>query len=191
MICDITVSRWGTVVLIHEGPDDVRIIMLPLSIGMVRAFAWGLPKKPGWHAAYSAYVNAAPTEKASKRADWTTATRDLLDTLQQSLLGPALDGLRPRLAGRHLLLVPGALAGLPLHAVRLGDDGKPRLFEAVMALAYVANVAVLPTQKHEWKLPSKVLCILSDPAEAESEQLSYAIKEIQKWQNALRHSGLA
>jgi hypothetical protein len=47
----------------------------------------------------------------------------------------------------------------------------------VRGLAYIANMAVLPIQKHDWKLPTKVLCILSDPAAAEAEQLTNAPQE--------------
>jgi len=81
--------------------------------------------------------------------------------LQHELIQPVVDRLGQLGTNRDLVIVPGSLAGLPLHAVPVSSGG--RLLDAEQSVAYAANLARLPVEKAAWRSPRDVLCILCDP----------------------------
>ncbi|UQA61840.1 CHAT domain-containing protein [Polyangium aurulentum] len=162
VIMDFTTSRWGTTVLLRLADGRDHTVSVPLTMDRLHALLWG---DDGWCVRYDAYRNASEIEAPDERKAFGLATTRLLEVLSTELLTPLLSGLLSEIAGKRLVLVPGPLAGLPLHAVKVGDTC---LIETVGGLAYAPTAAALSPASYRWSRPARVLCILAEPADVPS-----------------------
>ena len=92
---------------------------------------------------------------------------------QNRTLAPLAEKLGEQGSGLDLLIVPGALAGLPVHAARLGDEPIYRRF---VRTVYEPTLAAPGLGQRDWHHPRTALCILSDPS-SERRRLMAAPKE--------------
>ncbi|HLV89421.1 MAG TPA: CHAT domain-containing protein [Candidatus Sulfotelmatobacter sp.] len=160
LICDITTCRWGSVVMLFGGSETgklaaVSIRVLELETTTVQKWV------RAWSAAYVTYLEARGAERTFARRKWADQTDELLQSLSAYLVKPALAGLDDAGLTIELIIAPGQLAGLPIHAAPL--LGGRCAAEIVGSVAYVPNIAVLSAKQEDYSLPSKVLCVLSDP----------------------------
>ena len=84
-------------------------------------------------------------ERATKRTDWANRTEELLKDLGQHLMQPVLPVPDEQTTAIQLIIVPGRLAGLPLHAAPLADARC--VADAVGSAVYAPNIAVLSPEK--------------------------------------------
>jgi tetratricopeptide (TPR) repeat protein len=179
MILDITVCRWGTVVFTSAGKEvqphgGPKTYLTPLTSSSLENCLWGSTNSPGWHEKYQSYLSAEGRLKQSLKHEWEQATEELVRLLATEVLCPAFSTLDPTSIGT-LLVVPGTLAGLPLHAAEVVKS--VRLCDLVKGLAYVPSVTLLSTVISGWKWPTKSLCILSDLESEPKKQLNKAPAE--------------
>jgi CHAT domain-containing protein len=170
LILDLTVSRWGTVVLIAGGAETGvfagRLIqVLPIPSNVARSWV------DGWSSAYFGYLKAPKLERDDARVRWATQTDALLIELSQNLMQPCFpQQIAPRL---ELIIVAGRLAGLPIHAATLSDGRYAA--EAFDSVTYCPNISVLSPEKLCWQKPSSPMFVLSD----HEGDLKLAAKECQ------------
>ena len=184
VVLDLTVSRWGTVVIALSARTQ-RVIRVPLTTVELDAF---LSQANGWATVYERWRDAGELEKPEAWRAWQAATHDLLAMLQRTLLQPVLDELGP-LGDCELVIVPGTLAGLPLHAVPIAGGG--RLVDAAKSVAYAVSAARLPTEAPVWHSPPEVLCMLCDPPREGRKPLLESPLEIGRVAQRLAQSGSA
>lgn len=180
VIFDVTVSRWGTVILLAGGRGTgrfagLKIKVLPLKGNQVRSWVWQ------WSSAYITYLAASGPERNDARVRWAEQVDALLGELSTALMGPCLNTLHD--PNFELIISAGRLAGLPLHAVPLG--GGRCAVESVGGCAYVPNIAVLLPDESKRELPLSALLVVSD-LEAD---LPAAAKECEAVAQQLRRGG--
>ncbi len=179
-ICDLTVCRWGTVIVYHTGPSSPstsqpQVFTVSLTRPTLEDLLWGRGEQPGWNDLYQTYISATGGERSERRRAWAQATDNLLAVVAREALHPVLDLLNGDNGGRSLYFVPGVLAGMPLHAIQLPRGG--HLCDAVKGLAYVPSLTMLTADKPNWKWPDTALCVLSDPEVDPANQLRAAPAE--------------
>ncbi|HEU5407783.1 MAG TPA: CHAT domain-containing protein, partial [Nitrospira sp.] len=158
LILDLTVSRWGTVVLLAGGRETGRfaghsIQVLPVLSAEARGWV------DQWSSAYFEYLQAPMLEKDDSRVRWARQTDDLLTELSRNLMQPCLP---PEIApGIELIIVGGRLAGLPFHAATLADGRYAA--EAFDSVTYCPNISVLSPEILSWQKPSSPMFVVSDP----------------------------
>ncbi|MEM9454737.1 MAG: CHAT domain-containing protein [Myxococcota bacterium] len=161
---DLTVTRWGTVVVIvdSEGPIYGTV---PLSRATVRRWVWGGPDAPGWWSHYLAYREALAAGREPQAHEheqaWRSAGAELALALGHDLLVPVATALDRSLAGRVVIVAAGPLSGVPLAAAPMGE-GKVLAGHA-KGLAQVASLARLPAGPLPAPRPDRALCVLADP----------------------------
>jgi hypothetical protein len=157
LIFDLTISRWGTVILLAGGRETgpfagYSIQVLP--VFSAAASVW----TDQWSSAYFEYLQAPVLEKNEARARWAKQTDDLLTELSQNLIQPCLSGeVAP---GTELIIVAGRLAGLPFHATTL-TDGRCAA-EAFDSVTFCPNISVLSPDTLAWRKPSSPMFVVSD-----------------------------
>lgn len=157
LILDLTVSRWGTVILVAGGRETgpfagYSIQVLPVPSTAVRIWV------DQWSSAYFEYLQAPVLEKDEARAQWAKQTDDLLTELSQNLIQPCLPA--EIVPGTELIVVAGRLAGLPLHATTL-TDGRYAA-EAFDSVTFCPNISVLSPDILSWQRPSSPMFVVSD-----------------------------
>jgi hypothetical protein len=173
LVLDLTVTRYGTVLLAFGKGEVDDIHVTPLTTSDVQDRLLGTEGDPGWFPTYRAYLEADPTTRAERHATWAKATAKLLE-----LLGAALAPVFSRGVSKdtRLLIVPGQLAGLPLHGSAIGTEATP-VFDLVYSYAYVPNLLALPAGPLAWRRPHQATCILADPI-LPVGQLTRAVPEL-------------
>src|SRR5439155_15350609 len=136
--------------------DGSKVRVLPLDAATMQEML--LDPDTGWATAYLKYLNAAQPERAQARMEWADRTSELLKELSQRLMQPILAGLDDHANTTDLVIAPGRLAGLPLHAASLADGRC--VAETLASAASVPNISVLPAAKRSWAPPTSALCIL-------------------------------
>jgi CHAT domain len=180
VIFDITVSRWGTVILLAGGRGTggfagLKVEVLPLKGDEIRHWV------RQWSSAYIEYVTAKGPEREDARVRWAEQTDTLLRELSTNLMEPCLNALHdPNL---ELVISAGRLAGLPLHAVLLAE-GRCAM-ESVGSCTYVPNIAVLSPSESKPEQPASALFVVSD-LEAD---LAAAAKECEAAAQQLKRGG--
>jgi hypothetical protein len=157
LILDITISRWGTVVLIAGGAEtDVfagrSIQALPILSTVARVWV------DEWSLAYFGYLKAPELERDDARVRWANQTEALLIELSQNLMQSCFP--QQVAPGMELIIVAGRLAGLPLHAATLSDGRYAA--EAFDSVTYCPNISVLSPEKLCWRKPTSPMFVLSD-----------------------------
>jgi hypothetical protein len=180
LIWDITVSRWGTVVLLMGGRDSGRFAGVGIRVLPLRG-ATVLEWVRVWSQAYTSFRSLRGPQREEARIQWAAATDKLLAEMEQSLMKPCLEGLNEETL--ELIVAAGRLAGLPLHAVTV-EDGRS-LVESAESVAYLPNIAVLSGEEEGWALPASALCVVSDIA----QDLPSAMNETEKVAQSLRQMG--
>ncbi len=160
IVCDITTCRWGTVVLLVGGNDagglsGVTVRVFPLEMATVLKWV------QDWSTSYLGYITAAGNERIAARKQWADRTEKLLQVVGEQLMQPALADLKDEKLAIELVIVPGRLAGLPLHAARLSNGCS--VVESVGSAVYAPNVGVLSSESDNSEPPRAALCVLSDP----------------------------
>jgi len=162
LVCDITTSRWGTVVMLIGGTATGRFAGASarvLSLEGGTTLQW----VSTWLASYSEYLLANSTDRTEARRQWADRTDEILQLLGDHLMQPALANLADGKGVSEIIIVPGRLAGLPIHAAPL-KDGRS-LTEHIGSVVYVPNIGVLSSENDDWNPPKTALCVLSDPRE--------------------------
>ncbi len=185
-VIDITVSRYGTVVLTYSAGGVDEVNLLPLTTDVVEEHLIGSAGTRGWLRTYYSYRRSRAEDRSERHAEWldsTTRLTALLATIPNTVASHhPLDGAR-------VIIAPGQLAGLPLHATAVAPANAP-LFEIAQSYAYVPNILALPSEAFVWCHPAEALCILADPANA-GEELTRAFPEMSQVARALASSGVA
>lgn len=180
VICDLTVCKWGTTIVLLSGPNVMphcqsSVSVMPLTRDALDGLVWGAEGQRGWNELYQDYLSSPQSNLIEKRQAWTEATDALLATVARDALGPLLQVLKSDGSECTLCIVPGMLAGFPLHAVQLSDSR--RLCDIVKGVAYVPSLLMLSADKRDWIWPNSALCILSDPESDPRKQLRTAPSE--------------
>ena len=169
VVIDITLTRWGTVVLVVS-EQGLQHVALPLTRERVRRWVWGDAADPGWWSRYLAFREAEqrgrPRQAREREQAWVEASNRLVADLGGQLLEPIIGGLKLSLEGRVVLLAPGRLTGVPLGAARLGGKA---LAQRVGGLAQVSSLLALPAGPLPSPRPRRALCVLANP-EAEASE---------------------
>jgi len=157
LIVDLTISRWGTVILLCGGRETgsfagYSIQVLPVSSTV--ASVWVAK----WSSAYLDYLQAPMLEKYEARIRWAKQTDELLIELSHNLIQPCLS--REVAPGTELIIVAGRLAGLPFHAATL-PNGRCAA-EAFDSVIFCPNISVLTPDTLTWQAPSSPLFVVSD-----------------------------
>jgi CHAT domain len=157
LILDLTVSRWGTVVLLAGGRDTgpfAGYSIQTLPVPSIAARVW----VDRWSSAYFEYLQAPALERDDARVRWAKQTDDLLAELSRNLLQPCLPAeIAP---GMELIIIAGRLAGLPLHAAAFSDGRYAA--EAFDSVTYCPNISVLCPEILSWQKPSSPMFVVSD-----------------------------
>lgn len=156
LIIDITVCRWGSVVLaIPEVGAPARVISAPFTLSMFQEL------QQTW---LDEYVDSGGPPRYE--------TEKFIETIERELFDGASDLLE---AATRVVFVPHVLAGVPLHATRL-PTGVP-LSESAGCIAYAANVLAVRKMPLEVEWATKrVLCLALDPGG--SDELVNACAEV-------------
>jgi CHAT domain-containing protein len=159
LIWDITVSRWGTVVLLMGGRDaenfaGVKVHVLPLKGATVLRWI------RDWSQAHTSFRRLRGPQREEARIQWAASTDKLLAEMAQSVVKPCIDGLKEE--NIELIIAAGILAGLPLHAATV-EEGRS-LVESFDSVAYLPNIAALSVEQEIWAPPASALCVVSDLA---------------------------
>ena len=181
VIFDITVSRWGTVILLAGGRETgefagLKVQVLPLKGNEIRRWA------RQWSSAYIEYLTAKGPERDDARVRWAEQTDTLLRELRTNLMEPCLNALHG--SSLELIISAGRLAGLPLHAVPI-VEGRCAV-EIVGSCTYVPNIAVLSAGESKPEQPASALLVVSD-SEAD---LAAAAKECEAVAQQLKRCGV-
>lgn len=157
VILDLTICRWGTVVLLAGGRETgvfagsvVRVLPLPESA----AGLW----VEDWSSAYGEYLLARGVERESARVRWAEQTDAILAKLSKNIMQPCLSA--PTDPSIELIIVAGRLAGLPLHAATLSDGRF--VTDGFASVTYCPNIAVLSSEPPVRQKPSTALFVVSD-----------------------------
>lgn len=180
LIWDITVSRWGTVVLLMGGRDaghfaGIEVRVLPLKGATVLEWV------REWSQAYTSFRRLKGPQREEARIQWAASTDKLLAEVAQSVMKPCIDGLKEQTL--ELIIAAGRLAGLPLHAAMV-EEGRS-LVESVDSVAYVPNIAALSVEQDLWAPPASALCVVSDIA----KDLPSAARETEEVARRLQRMG--
>jgi hypothetical protein len=169
-ILDITVGRFGIVLVV--GRTDTPVVRV------IQSDRDAIPKclvaASDWFTHYRRYRQSGPPSRDKERGCWAEATDRMLTEVERTIrvLSEHIDS---DLRGIDLLIVPGALAGLPIHATKVGHD-EP-LCELFRRTFYVPTLSPLGKPPMVWKRPMKALCILCDAGTPE-RQLLHAPQEV-------------
>lgn len=160
LVCDITISRWGTVVILLGGTEagklaGLAVRVLPLDGATVLKWV------QEWSKSYSIYLKSSGTNRDHARQEWADQTSTLLQDVGRNLMQPCLSTLDEKNLVTQLIIAAGRLAGVPLHAAPL-DEGTC-IAERVASAVYVPNIAVLSPEESSSAPPASALCVLSDP----------------------------
>jgi hypothetical protein len=171
VIVDVTVTRWGTVG-VRFSSDGVTITTSTLSTDDL---ADAKDSHIGrWREAYHEWRAAG----AIARAGLETKVNEGLETVLRHVrekLGTIGDWLTA--PGIDLMIVPGALAGLPIHALPVKLDDALRIIDTAASTTYAMSLARCPTDAFRWQRPERALCILSDPG-TERPRLVKSVGEV-------------
>lgn len=163
VVVDFSVSRWGTVVLLHSASKGSLSYVAPLSLPRLHEILWDPD-----HGFCSAYERLRRGEDdAGGSASFEVAVGTALRTLRNELFDKPLWDILSDTPGCRLLIAPGVLLGLPMHAV--SDECSPRsrfLYEMVSGLSYIPSVSLLPRLAKTSARPARMACLLSAPEDA-------------------------
>ncbi len=175
LLVDATISNWGGVCLVFgkETGGRPKMTLVPISRPVLRETTRALSS-----AIYSAHASPnAPRSSEPLEA--------LLSTFERQFWLPLLAATNVQLEGRRLYMCPGALAGLPVHASRVGAG---RVFEKVRGLAYIPHWQMMPRREVKPSFHSSVLMV-ADPETNPSEQLHDAVAEVAESAETLTAAG--
>jgi len=169
VVIDISVAASGSVLLVVDS-DGTQVRRAPMTRGMlVRASA-------SWQSAYRS--------RGAQPALWHKALEDFLVFVGEHLLRHAIEPMsRERLSGAIVVIIPGLLFGVPLHACAI--DGA-RLCDLSHGIAYAATIRGLSLGS---AAPRRSLCILSDNATG-GKQLKFPPREVAEVSRALVAAGV-
>jgi len=157
LILDLTISRWGTVILLAGGRETGPFAGYSIQVLPVRSAAASVWINQ-WSSAYFEYLQAPVLEKDEARARWAKQTDSLLVELSQNVIRPCLSA--EVIPGTELIIVAGRLAGLPFHATMLSDGRWAA--EAFESVTFCPNISVLSPDTLCWQKPSSPMFVVSD-----------------------------
>jgi hypothetical protein len=166
---DVTVSRFGVVLVVGRTDAPVVRVIQSDSTGIPQCLVAAFE----WFTQYGRYQSGLPTRDKAKLC-WTEATDKMLAEIESTMCVWS-EYLKPPARGADLLIVPGALAGLPIHAAKVGH-AEP-LCELFDRISYVPTLSSVGNAPMVWKRPMNALCILCDAGTPE-RQLSFAPQEV-------------
>jgi len=161
------ISEWGGVAVIRDAGTNLRTIPLPVNRATIYQWLHGLDGTPGWIDSYNTLRAHGRNSK-----EWRVQCEVLQAQISESLWGPLLRAKVP-LEGRLVYVVPGQLAGLPLHTAFLGDR---LLIEVAAGFGYLPTLDA--TRIHPPASFQRGLLVLSDPVQACQSELPAAVGEI-------------
>jgi len=158
-VVDVTVARWGSVVVMIRTDDDPILLLAPFRLAELEHL------QDRWLAAYA--PRAPDDVRTSGPRDIALAThhpavREAIEAMLEAIAGNLLTEVMGMLVGQERVVwIPHVLAGVPLHAVRTGTG--VRLLDTIGAIGYASNIAAVPTRPRAPTWPgSKVLCLAVD-----------------------------
>lgn len=154
VVVDITVCRWGSVIILLEPHKTPTVSTAPFSLTLFQEL------QDRWSAKY-AIEKLAPHD----------ITEEIVTIMQTELLFSVCE----RSNIERLVWVPHVLAGLPLHGVRTRVGG--RLIETAKRVGFASNVIAVPKRPVVPNWPGRnVLCMALDPGG--SGELVNACREV-------------
>lgn len=158
-IVDVTVSRWGTVLTVVSH-GSVQVACSDMS--RPELYDRMLGRVGGsWSESYSVAFEPGPF-KVERRQAWAESTRRLLEFVGEGLSAPLLR--LGSVADRDVILIPGVLAGMPIHAATTVAQAPACLLDAVRSVSYTPSLSALrgPPSALKVRRPQNAVVVLSD-----------------------------
>lgn len=161
----LLVSEWGSYAVVFESGSLSQTISLAVDRRDIRRWLHGDATSRGWLFHYS-----KRHDSEAGWTEWVESNRRLGSMIGDAIWEP-LSQAEFLLEGVDLAVIPGALAGLPLHAGQL-RDGR-HVIELLSGFAYTKDRTRGPTPTFE-----RALFALSDPKHEKGQKLAQAPCEV-------------
>lgn len=181
IIIDYTISRWGGFAITRLADGEFTSIAIDLNSIQLQNLL--LKEGSGWLWMYYHYRDAVtlnlPINQYEERLQkWEEKQEEIIHLLSEKAVRPLASAIAQQLPGSTLIICPGSLVGLPLHAAAIAESNGQPLFRLVQGFAYALSTALLPQNKPNIACITQVLCILADPGETDEKVLKTSQREI-------------